>query len=236
MSTNKLIAKDSKNINSSFKSQEVQKRSIFKPLLTNPYTRKNTWPKIDPQVQEDLLQALESNTLQSIKQWNILSPQERGNLSPQLDDHEKILTGFNSIMEALENQIQSSLRQKSDKRYNDNEITMLFVCKNDISSRLLYMHFPMLCALANVKLITLPKGSAKRLAMAIGIKRDVQFLALRKKLSEKDKFVSTTIYSTVDDIKVGFLDNINREKLDMNVKFVLTQMPILKKEKSKTKK
>jgi ribonuclease P/MRP protein subunit POP3 len=223
--------KSQENINSSLRSQEVQKKTIFKPLLTNPYTRKNLWPKIDSNLQNDLLQALETNLLDPIKQWNSLDEKEKKNALNSNNDHLNILYGFNSIMGALESQVQLVLKNENIQ----NPITILFVCKNDISSKLLYNHLPTLCALSNVKLISLPKGSAKRLSIALGLKKDIQFLAIKKELSDKDNFILSTINSTIEDIKVGFLENLQNQNLNMNVKFVKTEMPILKKQSTKKK-
>lgn len=221
---------------SSLKSQEIQKKSIFKPLLTNPYTNKNVWPRVSPDIQSDLLNALETNILPTIKQWNLYSKDEKEKFPDLKNDFNNVLTGFNSIMKELENQIQLNFKKKiNDTEIIDlNEITMLFVCKGDISCDLLFKHIPTLCQLANVKLITLPKGSSKKLSKALGTQRKIQFLALRKKISEKDKFLTSTIDSTVDNIKIGFLEKYQRQSLNMNVKFVLTQMPI-KNNKKKTK-
>lgn len=212
------------------KAQEVQKKSIFKPLLTNPYTRKNAWPRIDPQVQRDLLQALETTVLQPVKQYNQLTKEEKKLFPDQNNYDVNVLTGFNSIMKALETQVQKKLKSRridSDKTQND--ITMLFVCKSDISCRLLYMQLPTLCALANVKLVTLPKGSSQKLSSALGAKHEVPLLAFRREFIDQNSFVSSTVYSSVDDISVGFLDHIERQHLNMNVKFVLTEMPIVTK-------
>lgn len=214
-----------KKVNSSLKAQEVQKKSVFKPLLTNPYTRKNAWPKIDLKLQTDLLQALETTILPPVKQYNQLTQEEKKVFSESNNYESDVLTGFNSIMKALEAQVQSKLKKKIENESND--ITMLFVCKSDVSCRLLCLHLPTLCALAKVKLVTLPKGSSKRLSSAVGKKNELQFMALRRRFIEKDAFISSVVNSSVDDVSVGFLDNIERQQLNMNVKFVLTEIPIV---------
>lgn len=216
-------------LNTSLKGQEIQKKTIFKPLLANPYTKKNVWPKIEVELQNDLLQSLETNLLYSIKQWNSLSKEKQETSEIGDGDYLNILTGFNSIMETLENQIQLNLNGKEI----ENSVKVLFVCKNDISSKLLYNHLPTLCALSNVKLITLPKGSSKRLSDALGVSKDTHFLAIKENLINKDKFILTTINSTVDDVKVGYLENIKNKHLDLHVKFVKTEMPIVKKQNIK---
>ena len=226
----------SKPSDNSLKGQEIQKRTIFKPLLTNPYTRRNIWPRIEPNLQLTLLQALETDILTSIKQWNNLSIEEKKSLpditkQSMINDIGNVLYGFNSIMKSLEDQI--------SKKDLENKIKVLFVCKYDISSKLLYDHFPVLCSLANVKLITLPKNSSKKLSIALGVKKDIQFLALREGIIKNNKFISLTLDSTIDDINIGFLNNQNYnyedKKLEMNVKFLLTEMPIVKKKNDKKK-
>lgn len=211
---------------SSLKGQEVQKKAIFKPLLSNPYTCRNKWPTVDHQLQKDLLTALESNVLESIKTWNSLTREEKRK-HPELktNDANDILTGFNSIMKCLETQIQSIIK----KQTIENRIKVLFVCKLDISCKLLYLHLPTVCALANVKLVSMPKGSSKRLSNALGLKNEVQLLAIRENLYNKNKFLSLSVDSQVEDLTVGFIENIKNPKLDMDVKYVLTEMPIVKK-------
>ncbi|TID12956.1 hypothetical protein CANINC_005055 [Pichia inconspicua] len=218
--------KQSKKLNkSSIKGQEVQKRTIFKPLLTNPYTKKNVWPRIEPTVQVDLLQILETDTLQPLRIWNSFTPEER-KLSNSTE-HENIITRFNSIMEKLEEQVKSNPE-------TSNPITALFVCRYDIPCKLTYKHLPTLCQLANVKLITLPKGSAKKLAKVTNSKHDIQFLALHRNAIPEKSFLALTIDSTVEDVKIGFLENYENQKLNMNVKYILTEMPIKKKQPKKT--
>lgn len=225
-----------KKLGTSLKAQEVQKKSVFKPLLTNPYTRKSTWPKIDFQLQTDLLQALETTILPPVKQYNQLTQEEKKMFSDSNSYDLDVLIGFNSIMKALEAQVQSKLKNKDTiSEKDDTDITMLFVCKSDVSCRLLCMHLPTLCALAKVKLIALPKGSSKRLSSALGRKNELQFLALRRRFIGKNAFVSSMVNSSVDDVTVGFLDNIERQQLNMNVKFVLTEMPIVSRTKKSDK-
>lgn len=210
---------------SSIKGQEVQKKTIFKPLLTNPYTKKNVWPRIDPSVQIDLLQILETDTLQPLRIWNSLTPAEK-NTSTSIE-HKNTITRFNSIMEQLEEQVKSNFSTLQ------NPIIALFVCRYDIPCKLTYKHFPTLCQLSRVKLITLPKGSAKKLAKAANAKHDIQFLAIRRDATPEKSFLALTLDSTVDEVNIGFLENYENQKLNMNVKYVLTEMPIKKKQPKK---
>lgn len=216
------------NNKSSLKGQEVQKRTIFKPLLTNPYTKKNVWPRIEPTIQVDLLQTLENDIITPLRAWNLLTKEEQKK-NTLLTEHLNIITRFNSLMKQLEDQVKLTVQKKEIS----NPINMLFVCRYDIQCKLLYKHIPTLCQLANVKLITLPKGSTKKLTRAACAKHDIQFLALRKDIVDQNSFLKLTVDSTVDDIEIGFLENYKNQNLNMNVKYVLTEMPIKKKQQLK---
>lgn len=219
--------------NSSLKSQEIQKKLIFKPLLTNPYTKTNAWTHISPDIQTDILKSLETNILPSIKQWNLMFLEKKKNKDFFCSDNNDLgpnsgaFTGFNNIMKLLESQISNNLGNKKDM---DNNIKVLLVCKNDISSRLIYSHFPTVCALANVKLIQLPKGSSSRLTLALDSKKEITILALSEKKLNEDDFLSKMIDSVIDDINIGFVNNIKDNTLDMNVKYLLTEMPMKDKQ------
>ncbi|KAG5439685.1 hypothetical protein PCK2_000725 [Pneumocystis canis] len=68
-----------------------------------------------------------------------------------------------------------------------NILKVIFVCREDIHSSILYSHFPVLCGIVNemvskiemsnnesqpgIRLITLPKGSEQKLSEAAGLKR-----------------------------------------------------------------
>lgn len=231
MSTNKKIQPKQVKHSSSLKGQEIQKKTIFKPLLTNPYTKKNVWPRIEPSIQIDLLQTLESDVLTPLRAWNSFNKEEQKQEQAKGSDHNNIITRFNSLMKQLENQVQDNINRKDP----ENPIIMLFVCRYDIPCKLMYKHIPALCQLANVKLITLPKGSTKKLTKAVNNKHDIQFLALRKEIVDQNNFLKLTVDSTVDDIEIGFLENYKNQKLNMNVKYILTEMPIKKKEQKKDK-
>lgn len=244
---------------SSLRAQEVQKKSIFKPLLTNPYTQRNVWPKINDHVMESLLHALQTDILIPFKQWNSLTKEERKlDANAQLKQLQNgALYGFNSIMKTLEAQVQThigntvtpqTIKTNTNTNGNDNgnndittatdPVTVLFVCKQDITSKLLYAHIPTLCALSQVKLIQLPRGTAKKLTESLAVNKEITMLALRKSVIDHNKFVASMLDSSVEDLNIGFVKALQSEhaKLNMNVKFALTQMTIGKPKGEKVNK
>lgn len=239
---------------SSLKAQEVQKKSIFKPLLTNPYTQRNVWPKINDHVMESLLHALQTDILIPFKQWNSLTKEERKlDANAQLKQLQNgALYGFNSIMKTLEAQVQTHIGNtvtpqtiKINTKTNGNDttivtdpVTVLFVCKQDITSKLLYAHIPTLCALSQVKLIQLPRGTAKNLSESLAVNKEITMLALRKSVIDHNRFVASMLDSSVEDLSIGFVKALQSEhaKLNMNVKFALTQMTIGKPKGEKVNK
>ena len=240
---------------SSLRAQEVQKKSIFKPLLTNPYTQRNVWPKINDHVMESLLHALQTDILIPFKQWNSLTKEERKlDANAQLKQLQNgALYGFNSIMKTLEAQVQTHIGNtvtpqtiKNNTKTNGNNdtttvtdpVTVLFVCKQDITSKLLYAHIPTLCALSQVKLIQLPRGTAKKLSESLAVNKEITMLALRKSVIDHNKFVASMLDSSVEDLNIGFVKALQSEhaKLNMNVKFALTQMTIGKPKGEKVNK
>ena len=247
--------KPKSGITSSLKAQEVQKKSIFKPLLTNPYTQRNVWPKINDHVMESLLHALQTDILIPFKQWNSLTKEERKlDANAQLKQLQNgALYGFNSIMKTLEAQVQTHIGNtvtpqtiKTNIKTNGNNdtttvtdpVTVLFVCKQDITSKLLYAHIPTLCALSQVKLIQLPRGTAKKLSESLAVNKEITMLALRKSVIDHNKFVASMLDSSVEDLNIGFVKALQSEhaKLNMNVKFALTQMTIGKPKGEKVNK
>lgn len=93
-----------------------------------------------------------------------------------------VVVGFNNVTKALEQQakaqrlhsypIKSALNKSNKPQEGSNPLTqnpddnivMVFVCKEDIRSELAVAHFPTLCGIANVQRLTaLPKGSSNLL-------------------------------------------------------------------------
>lgn len=96
---------------------------------------------------------------------------------------EKLSTcGINACTRALE----ESVRSGTPNVDQSHQITLLFVCKDDLTSNLLYQHFPHLCALLHklgrpIRLLALPKGAEISLGAALGLPR-VGCVALKVKL------------------------------------------------------
>lgn len=112
---------------------------------------------------------------------------------------------------------------------SENDVLFLFVCKLDMSSNLLYLHFPVLCSIAGVKIVQLPKGTSGKLRDVLGIRQSTDVLALERGIVDKYQFLKTVVETNVEDVQPGFLNNLEKSKLNMNVQFLLTEQPIMKK-------
>jgi hypothetical protein len=206
---------------------------------------------------ESLLHALQTDILIPFKQWNSLTKEERKlDANAQLKQLQNgALYGFNSIMKTLEAQVQThigntvtpqTIKTNTNTNGNGNNatttvtdpVTVLFVCKQDITSKLLYAHIPTLCALSQVKLIQLPRGTAKHLSKSLAVNKEITMLALRKSVIDHNRFVASMLDSSVEDLSIGFVKALQSEhaKLNMNVKFALTQMTIGKPKGEKVNK
>lgn len=120
---------------------------------------------------------------------------------PEISNY--ITLGFNKTNESLEKQARrfyasSGASEPINAKKQDNaesttstglnDISMVFVCKQDMKSALLWNHFPSLCTAATlaipeenhlkVRLIQLPSGAHSRLATAAGLDR-LSVLGLR---------------------------------------------------------
>lgn len=214
------------------KASEQKRRQIFKPLLSNPYTPRQKWIKIDHADQSLVLECLTKQVLSPMGRWNLLSKEdqakevERENADPNytlFKDRLLITLGYNSIMKKLEDRVQNNMRD------NDHgESGVLFVSKGDMATPLLYHHLPMLCALAGVKLIQLPKNSSAKIAQSVNSITDVSIIFIDDKLIAQNKSLHD-IMSSVELVNAGIMDDLKSTKLDMKVKFLLTDAPIKKR-------
>ncbi|KAG4303542.1 hypothetical protein PCANB_000197 [Pneumocystis canis] len=91
-----------------------------------------------------------------------------------------------SYLKVLEKKDQEYLSMLKNNKLT-NILKVIFVCREDIHSSILYSHIPILCSIVNeaiskiemsnnesqsgIRLITLPKGSEQKLSKAAGLKR-----------------------------------------------------------------
>ncbi|ODV88163.1 hypothetical protein CANARDRAFT_5462 [[Candida] arabinofermentans NRRL YB-2248] len=231
----------------SLKQFEQKKKTIFKPILTNPYTKQNTWPIITPDLASGLQDMLCESILNEIGKYNTLTATERKKLNIKQPESAKYVTsGFNSVTSKLEKQSRRIQAQGLSNIENDpNTVVALFVCKLDLTNPIMYAHFPMLAALSHVKLIQLPRNSSKRLQTALGLSTKVTILCLSKGLfmdsipggsvSGSRKALGDILKSSVPDAETpGFMRGVGFAD---SVKFLLTEQNISvnKGTKKKTK-
>ncbi|QPG73686.1 hypothetical protein FOA43_000999 [Brettanomyces nanus] len=228
--TRKKVALSKAKSSSSLRSLNQKKRKVFKPILSNPYTRRNEWPHIEPKIMRSILDLLVDRVLSDTGKYNQLSKEEKKlDLTVVPEEADYISYGFNSTMKLLENQIKQR-RQGKLNLSNPDTVSYVFVCKLDMTSNLLYLHFPIMSSIAKVKLIQLPKGSNLKLKNALGIKQTVEILVLKKGLVDKYPILSRLVEDNVSDVNVGFLDN---DTLGLDVRFLLVDQPVGKKRKKK---
>ncbi|GMF06360.1 unnamed protein product [Ambrosiozyma monospora] len=134
-------------------------------------------------------------------------------------------------MKTLESQIK--LIQTGNFKPDDPQVLKyLFVCKNDMTSPLLYNHFPIMTQLAHVKLIQLPKTTNKKLKVALfgdeesGNKNmsgsTIEILGLLNGFVLEYPVLKHVIEENVDFVNVDFVG----DKLGLQVKFLLTDQPV----------
>lgn len=213
------------------KGGDVKRRQMFKPLLSNPYTPRQKWIKIDPADQILVLECLTRQVLTPIAKWNLLSKeeQEKEIQKEQADpkyclfkDRLFITLGYNAIMKKLEDKVQQNIGNKKVKS------GVLFVSKAEMASPLLYHHLPMLCALAGIKLIQLPKDSSSKLGNSVNLKTAISIVLIDDNLIKQNKSLND-IMDNVELVNAGILNHLKSTKLDMNVKFLITDAPIKKR-------
>lgn len=195
-----------------------ERRKMFKPVLSNPYTRRDQWPPTTPKAMQDILDVVTDQVLVGIGNYNRLSKDEKTKSQLQQPAEARYLSyGFNSTMQALESQIASIRKHKPAPK--DSVVSCVCVCKQDVTTPLLYSSFPTMCQLSQTKLVELPKGASHRLKDAIGCKQSVDFLVLRKGLLDEYPILSKLI-GQIEDVDIGFLD-----KLGLDVKYLLVDQP-----------
>lgn len=160
---------------------------------------------------------------------------------------EYITLGFNNTNEALESQARrfySNCGLEDLSRHGNNmtqeaeqdkkDVNVVFVCKQDMKSALLWNHFPTLCTAANmasgskdkelgVRLVQLPLGSHTRLANAAGLER-LSVVGL------KTSPFTTQLEKRLMDNEIGILETpgwMNQLKLQpVKISSVKTSAPI----------
>ncbi|OWB78503.1 hypothetical protein B5S32_g2699 [[Candida] boidinii] len=258
---NKLKNKQKINTNKglSIKNIEIKKRKIFKPILSNPYINDPIFKNfkfIDKSIQDDLIGLLFANgsILHRVGIINLTKEENKSKKSvidsketrseQEKNEEEENLSyvnyGFNKCNKLLEDQIKLIKQNKINK--NDKKfLKYLFICKQDLkfnenNSNLMIKHLPTLCYLSNVKLIQLPKESNLKISKILNTKNSIEFLLLSN--GGIDNVLKSFIESTIvddddkdsDDTTTNYLTDWNYKKVD--VKFLLTSQPIIKKDKN----
>lgn len=258
---NRLKNKQKINTNKglSIKNIEIKKRKIFKPVLSNPYINDPIFKNfkfIDKSIQDDLIGLLFANgsILHRVGIINLTKEENKSKKSvinsketrseQEKNEEEEDLSyvnyGFNKCNKLLEDQIKLIKQNKINK--NDKTfLKYLFICKQDLkfnenNSNLMIKHLPTLCYLSNVKLIQLPKDSNLKISKILNTKNSIEFLLLSN--GGIDNVLKSFIESTIvddndkdsDGTTTNYLTDWNYKKVD--VKFLLTSQPIIKKDKN----
>lgn len=205
----------------SLKEREKRRRQVFKPVLDNPYTQVN-WPFIEPQRGEDIRELL-IDTIKPIGVYNEVLKRIEADKSipppqrPEILDQVKI--GFNDTT--------STLESLAKRHQHPLPLGYVFVCKYDISPRILVQHFPVLTytaskgANSHIKLIQLPKGSAQRLSEALNIS-DTTILGV----SINSPLSKTDIFNDIQDVSVPYLEHMKDLYNKPVINFLSTTAPI----------
>lgn len=172
----------------------------------------------------------------SFNQIQTANPKSSSNDNSQLrpDIADFLAIGFNKTNEVLELQARKfynsmgvtsdslvsgqEASSKSEKKTR-NDVWLIFVCKQDMKSPLLWSHFPTLCAaaslanesssesdtelknqLTSVRLIPLPSGSCARISTALGLDR-VSVIGLRL-----GSPVASELENRILDNKIGLVE------------------------------
>lgn len=173
----------------------------------------------------------------SFKQIQTSNPKSNRNDNTQLrpDIADFLTIGFNKTNEALEQQARKfyhSMGVISDtsaleKETTNNGVWLVFVCKQDMKSQLLWSHFPALCAAASlasetssttsteqksrpksVRLIQLPAGSCTRISNALGLDR-VSVIGLRPGSSVASELENRILKNDIGLVEVpGWMNQI----------------------------
>lgn len=197
---------------------EKKRRTVFKPLLDNPFPQAE-FPFIDSAIQSQILEFLLLQ-LQEIKKFNDLKTQKFTPNEPECLKH--ITLGFNSTVKVLEAQAKSKFKKTP---LNTTPLKYVFVCKPDIEPPLITQQFPTLCYTSStesniVKLIALPRGSMSKIEEALGKPTGIIGMESFEGISSSFK----DLLDDVPDVKVPWLENMSYQAL--NVKMLKTTAPI----------
>lgn len=218
------------------KAEEEKRRTVFKPILDNPYT-KITWPTVEDS--ETILQLI----VELLSPIGTHAEYIKKNVFPLPDSpgiSEFVSLGFNPTMELLEGQAQKIFHD-GEFDSEDDRLAIVFVCRSDIDSVLMTSHFPISCAAASspeksvppVKLVQLPKGSMVSLSKSTG-ENNLGIIGLKseapgaKKIFELAENIDSVHVPWINDIKVGLKTPV--------IKNLKTSAPVkVKKQKKKQK-
>ncbi|KAH3660143.1 hypothetical protein OGAPHI_007348 [Ogataea philodendri] len=217
------VQKPAKPASNSLKQTEARKKQVFKTVLAHPFSQRNIWPAVSPELQTDVVDLL-CSALREIGTYNQLSASERTKMSlkePEISQY--VLYGFNNCMKALENQAKLIRADKFDPQ-QDTALQYLFVCKIDMTTPLLFQHFPVLSRYSAVKLIQLPKSTNQRLQQALGLKKPTEVLVLSQGAAKMYPALAK-LAGSVDDVDIGFLNN---GPFKANIKHILTHQTFKK--------
>lgn len=215
-------------------------REVFKPILDNPFTQGPDFPTLPKENARAILDYL----LQLLPSYgNYLTVKNKNDIETH-PLHGKITMGFNSTVQALENQA-SSNRQKVFKNKKepkmkssiDGYMKYVFVARNDLSTPIITSMFPLLAYSASrsledrVKLIELPRGSMDKL-LEILHTPNVGILGISEQW-EAGKELFALIERDVHNVDVPWLQGLFDGQLQVfqepAIRFLKTKAPVGKR-------
>ncbi|CAN6622649.1 hypothetical protein TRVA0_009S00650 [Trichomonascus vanleenenianus] len=211
------------------KAEEEKRRTVFKPVLENPYT-KIVWPEVSESDGHSMVELLVS-LLAPIGEYQSYVNKKVNPLPDPPTIANSLTLGFNPTNAAVEDQIQ--LAQKGTKIEG---VKAIFVCRSDVSTSLVVSHFPVLCAAGSItcgksiKLIQLPKGSLGQLSNATG--RTDPFVIGLRELTDGPGGALFGLVEKIAPVNVPWIHEVAQFQLPA-VRNVKTTAPIKVKQNQK---
>lgn len=216
----------------SIKGITQRKRKVFKPILSNPYTLTDKWPSVGEETSQSILRILTEYTFKDVGNYNKIKSDVNSNTQLKLPEESKyICNGFNSTMKLLEHQIYQIRKKVFDPQAPDSAVCV-FVCKSDITSSLLSQPFPLICCIAKVKLVELPRGSAKKLQQSLGLRTGCEIITLKQGIMKNSPALEKAL-KDIEDVKIDFLDGQDTQ-LGMKLQFMMVDQPTGKRPRKRS--
>ncbi|KAL0084166.1 hypothetical protein J3Q64DRAFT_1735989 [Phycomyces blakesleeanus] len=168
----------------SIKKAQNDRRTVYKSVLDSPFILK--WPAVNNDLGNKITELL-LLSLEPIghyrKAVHLIKQKKSQKVEPKTDDLKppaepdilnRVHVGVNQVTRLLEKLIKDKCAGQpsaTPTNTDTNAYTAVFVCKRDANPPHLCAHLLSMCALANIKIVSLPPCSEPRVALALGIRR-----------------------------------------------------------------